>query len=584
MTTTLHELARTLLRVTYKASHDAAPLDLYLRDIAKWTFKENGFMKYGMVNTNSEKQTFLYPVYTVDAPKNTVFASYTKDVLAPLFDYLLNAFFYKTEETCTFLHGGMANDNCTNTIYAVNKYITQEVRTSIGDLENMSRRFEMTDQPIPHSLAMSGAPTPITGRVALGRVPEPTHFAPNSVLTVVGHTPQTAGIPTIYKMNGKFLIQLDTQYTDRVNNTSCLAIDARRGEFLLRGTVKVDDETFFYEARSNDPAIGEVCFESDTITVFCVGRIADDPEKLVLATYEHDTSQFPKGTVSVLSRTDVHRTYDKDYPQLPEEDNNKTYTHVVCGDIEASKSFLLGFLKRAHEIVNEKLPNEEMDIEEMSKELKKKGIKIVCIGDVVGDPMGIASMADEAACAKWASEHSDVRIIGNRDYNKLRLGAEVKRILKNPALENWSSLHESVKKTIAAYNSSPRHNYRSMHPSLENIKLLSIKVDNDAKSEKDFKEAVLEQKRDAMYLIHDGGVGANVSEKDPLCIYPYEFPEGDHLFTETEERDYRMGGLFTATEMRPDDTLPGLWKYMITSPETPAAAASPLEAVSATEA
>lgn len=112
-----------------------------------------------------------------------------------------------------------------------------------------------------HQLGFGGSV--ITGRLD---VPEACTGGPKALeamhpmvrTTVVGHTPQWLGMPTIIReedsdKHHRFLVALDTQFSDRQKNTHSLGL-FEDGSFCLDGKWM---DVFEYEAKSHDIHIGQ---------------------------------------------------------------------------------------------------------------------------------------------------------------------------------------------------------------------------------------------------------------------------------------------------------------------------------------
>jgi len=113
-------------------------------------------------------------------------------------------------------------------------------------------------------------------------------------------------------------------------------------------------------------------------------------------------------------------------------------THAAWGDVEGNKTFLNGCQAHLAHMIQEGYVNHAPTI--------------VCMGDVVGpaNPGNLASHIDEAYCITWALQTS-VKLIGNRDYNKLRLILEYEYwdLLKNkPTIEEIKKKETYRDKTL----------------------------------------------------------------------------------------------------------------------------------------
>ena len=164
-----------------------------------------------------------------------------------------------------------------------------------------------------------------------------------------------------------------------------------------------------------------------------------------------------------------------------------------CGDIEASVDFLCGFLRHASKMLgvdlsefatiaryrNVMMGGEQferygfnssyfrdvaVEVYLRSHTLLASGIRIGCIGDVVGDPIGNGNahaspmqaaptvkkttLVDEFVCMHWAAHMTTdgFRAVGNRDINKLRFIDEISFLVRNyiPNAERLRVLKEFV--------------------------------------------------------------------------------------------------------------------------------------------
>ena len=169
--------------------------------------------------------------------------------------------------------------------------------------------------------------------------------------------------------------------------------------------------------------------------------------------------------------------YKYDFPEsVGESTHESMYSNIhsiVCGDIEGSIDYLYGFLKHVCKIIDIEITEEEeeemvacvnMDmvgdesfsqsgfhdkavsskqrmIFAMSECILSKMTKhnvdfpgFVCIGDCIGNPLvhkDGSGMLDIFLCILWANTFCKIKLVGNRELNKLRLFSEIPNALKD---------------------------------------------------------------------------------------------------------------------------------------------------------
>lgn len=424
-------------------------IDEYYSDLSRWTMAENK-----PLNTTSKTKKSVSVTMgslSLKAPENTKFATYASTVLVPLAEYMLGGFVVRKIQNVTFNHGGTyCVDSEKNALASLASKISLDERAAFAD--GVSFRDIVKSAPsknLLHRMAFTFC-NPIVGRVKLGARPVLT--SDDSLLTVVGHTPQTAGIPTIFRTDGRCLIQLDTQFTSREKNTHCLAVDAKSGKFLLRGSLFVAEEVapISYEANSHDPLVGSHD-PSKSPPVFTVAKVTSPKRhrgKYVEVQYvELEGYTFPFPKVSLVEKEGA--------PGDESTSDNFDFTHVLCGDIESSVPFLRGFLRHACNILD--LDCQDESLENMSRKIVQQ-VSIVTIGDIVGDPAPPgeirgsepATVEEEAMVVAWANKFSDVKILGNREWNKLRLFHEIPQVLTHMDPKKYLEGDDAERKRLMA--------------------------------------------------------------------------------------------------------------------------------------
>ena len=459
--------------------HSLRALDVWFKYLRVYTMGEAAKFdipdakRYGDSGTKSITLTskigpFKGASITLTGNATSILYTYTETVLSPMLQYLDHAHivYHSYATNACYLHGGFGNMVPAEYAKAfINSY--QNAHYNTTKLSDVKKEMWLDDF---HMLGMNGI-SPITGKLDLANngnqemAKGNMHYSAS--ITVVGHTPQSQGIPTIIRVNDdgyptdtqkdRFLIQLDTQRTDRVHNTHCLAINAE-GKFKLRGTFKPKGDTivYGYEAMCSDPAIG-IFIDGSSHKIGgtkpylrCVGRVTS-PEKQVgkyiWVSYHSTTANPFAGETRILGKDEVYHmvTFQTDEDRLQNPFNNTPQgMELVCGDVEASVPFLNGFMSRAMEIMDlhDHMPNAEAYAK--AARLKRLGCNIASIGDVIGDPTGLSmyggSISDEAYCIEFMVQYADWKLCGNRDINKLRLFHEIHAFMNSEAPDDLMEL------------------------------------------------------------------------------------------------------------------------------------------------
>lgn len=417
--------------------------DYYIRFLGKNTMGEQLILNSTIRSKKEENLSFTFngKTHNITAPPFTVFGTYIKHVLQPLTEYLTDAYIvkYENEGKLVFCHGGLLCDFKSD---GKTRGTHMNAVTSFMNADHIGKDIEF------HKVENKNANeyhhygfmqcTPITGRVPISEHSVPREELwndhPGVKLFVVGHTPQPAGLPTVYKNRDQdqYLIELDTQYSPRKINNHCLAID-KNMNFHLKGQVKIGEVTVQYEARNTDPNIGTSFVKEDKLYIRTAKVLGGGPNngKYIAVAYFDNLGKI------VL--------YDGEKTDTVESETHiQNPSHIVCGDIEASFHFFQGFLSFAGKILNKNitctLNKKNMSLSTNVREQLPKTTKIVCIGDVVGSPnppflKPPQTMEEEAAVVKFFGQN-DIKIVGNREWNKLRLFEEMPHFYKD--IKTWN--------------------------------------------------------------------------------------------------------------------------------------------------
>ena len=400
----------------------------------------NTYKQYDKLNKDLDTlslKTDCYPseeVLLLKGKENDRLKWYIENIMKPTHTYLQDSYIiYTSEHTSTaYLHGGLNNFEREHMHKFM--YFNGSVPTEIRLEECLEyARTHLTGNDI-HLLGFNEK-SPITGRLLPSEDASIedafAYMHPDNKFTVVGHTPQSLGIPTIIKHLGKYLIILDTQYSDRKKNNHCLAMctydKGQDQEFVLKGTWTDKEKSYEYEALSRDMNIGTKWTDKEGTAYRVVARITDGEKAKQYIGIRYDGFTGSHTLIPFLGRG----------PEFYKITDYKIH-QITCGDIEASKSFLCGFLRIASVMIGYKdVPNDHQlpyKIDLLSELIQKEEIEIVCIGDVIGDPLGRYDGKDEKRCIDWANKYAKHKIAGNRDINKLRLVPELLFAQRHPAL------------------------------------------------------------------------------------------------------------------------------------------------------
>ena len=458
--------ASQLFQIEYRGGEqdNEQQCDVFAKLWADKTCGEPNFMNVPkdieLVSEVSEKNKpiFFFEERQFTPPPNSKLSYYCYNVLKPLFDYMKKAYLMCNllKHVC-IVHGGLCNpdggDVFKNT--ALGRLIDDEralTRAEVSESGVLEKLGDITPNEL-HRLGVLSEST-ITGRIppsenATDKTPEHTFDRMDEMekkLLVVGHTPQNTGIPTIIRRNDdedKFIAILDTQYSSRVDgkrqDAHCFAFN-ELGEFRLEG--------YFYKKME----------EVDKKIEY----VADSTDKNIGIIHEHKGDKYR--IVAKMKEQDIYIATNHDEVKKPKvrfvppmksvatASTQPSFTHAACGDIEGSRTFLDNFLT----------------LKAGMEKPSQPPLQIVCVGDVIGDPMGKATMKDEAYVIDYM-KNAAIKLIGNRDINKLRLIDEFPIFQKN---FDWGIPEENEQKMFAQYMPycmplvrilDPKPNYYSVH-------------------------------------------------------------------------------------------------------------------------
>ena len=254
-------------------------------------------------------------------------------------------------------------------------------------------------------------------------------------LVIVGHTPTTIGVPLFlncahrYTGDLKWLLQLDTQYTNRVTNHSCTAFNMN-GHFISYYTFEYNNEKVTAMIHSEDIGrpmpknMGEPGRTYSYNGIIIENDHGNHIGKCVYVSCVPGPLGINKPSIEVVQPTAYVRS-----PPLPIQ-----YAYYTWGDVEGSTAFLEGCQTLR---------------KQMTKYLNDDA-KYVSIGDVLGqtniydEPTGIISDKETVEFANTAA----IKIIGNRDWNKLRIAAE---FLHAEAKQKWPTKKNDLKTSTYAF-------------------------------------------------------------------------------------------------------------------------------------
>lgn len=357
---------------------------------------------------------------TIRIPKSK-FGAYCKQVLKPLYKYLSEAQIKWKDNRTIVCHGGLTTSKEDKTVQTEpyhNLKLDTDWYRNLGRLgfglenrENARFLTKIGGSLNINKLLLTEGVSEISGRAPLclyNTIPNEAFGEIGTSLVIVGHTPTSVGVPVFTKRiidtEEKWLIQTDTQRTPRKTHNSCVLFN-NIGEFFAT-------YTFMYEGKNVKAVINDdykdtnECLNEErnnkTYKFFKNG-IVKSPEELsgkhVLIGCRLDNGYAIPGRTSFIQLSET-------IANVPECDCEK-YTHYTYGDVEGNVTFF-----RECEALKEEL-------------CRQKQLKYVSIGDTVGLPVlkdDAINKDCETSDAKTVAHANTatIKIIGNRDLNKLR--------------------------------------------------------------------------------------------------------------------------------------------------------------------
>ena len=439
--------------------HEEATVDDYMMALVKHTFGSESHFMYNM--SKSPATPFSLPRiyaegYHIQIPESR-FATYCATVLQQTLAYLENAQITWKHKSFAVMHGG--------------EHIQQDKQKDQSDLVLPMRKRgqegcltrRVGTASLLQFLSLSIG-TEISGRIPPGTTPlsvraKRTSYAfENAVkLSIVGHTPQTHGTPvvdvhtpsgTVDVHSRKIIVFMDTQYSDRAKCHSCIAWNDD-GQFVIRFKIilpkpVVSDKEFSKHDVFETTGIAKEMTEQVSFTAYglddadlnafelknsgfryvgtseeygidlfvkCVSDCfaAESSASAIVSSHTNNIYWLRKTDMVTRRRYLLYRTkaLNQEFPMQ----------YVAWGDVEGNIKFLEGCKACMKELTDMGFLHDQKP-------------KIVCLGDVNGPqvhggvPFGQMNAANpdinEKECIQWANE-CDIKIIGNRDFIRLRL-------------------------------------------------------------------------------------------------------------------------------------------------------------------
>ena len=349
------------------------------------------------------------------SPPESKFATYCKTVLSPLYKYLEEAVVVYKENKTVICHGGLIWEDIRDDLKDI-KYAPNEESTFVAHRHEPGFLTRLNGHDLNSVLAADRL-CEITGHIepcTFDNDIHEGHYGDEGVaLVIVGHTPTRLGVPVINKRESKWLIALDTQYSTRNEHNSCTAFNMD-GSFTTYYTFRSDTDrgeivTAVMHNNDNTPRLRDF----DGKKYLYNGRTVNNPKKGV---YIHCT---PNKNPNQSEPSKIIIDMDEPAPPIPTD----KYMYYTWGDVEGDVTFLEGCMK----LKNMYFPNAK---------------HYVSIGDVLGAPRaGDTEEINDAKTIKFALRAA-IKIIGNRDLNKLRIPAE---FLHAHALQKWPKTKDEMK-------------------------------------------------------------------------------------------------------------------------------------------
>lgn len=343
------------------------------------------------------------------------FGTYCETVLKPMMTYLEGAQVRWDHGKTVVCHGGLSPAPHDKLVDIIPK------RNEKGFLPKCKR-------PLNDILVATEVLSEMGGSVQPCQEPSQESF--KKKLVIVGHRPTTLSVPRYTKnVTGQWLIETDTQYTDRTKHHSCTAFNVYR-DFWSRYTFVYNGQRLTAELYSwdNQPrtllarANADRDFTDEREIVAYQGRVVSEG---MYKSYSVYVSCKPPPPKTFDTHAGIHLARER-MGRVLDTTTKGTYTHYTWGDVEGSVDFLRG-------------------CQQLLDGMGLSRAQYVSIGDVVGKPETHdrqGSNTSDATTVAFANEAA-VKIMGNRDLNKLRILPEYLYWVANgqPVIEEKNNLN-----------------------------------------------------------------------------------------------------------------------------------------------